>query len=160
MGKCETAKASIGIKILVSDLISQLNEDNFELIRNMIEDEDTYIEDENDYFNEAFYNVKYDYLPDTYLEFKEYLTKQLKTKGSYHKSRNGEFIPTLDNGCLWDQYLLVPIKEILQTERWGHDRYGSNGKSRPLDFDLSMHLDEYKDIQKTSTVFLLSNHSG
>lgn len=160
MGKCETAKASIGIKILLSDLISQLNEDNFELIQEMIQDEDAYIEDQNDSFNEVFDNIKYDYLPKTHLEFKEYLSEQFKTKGSYRKTRNGESIPTLANGCLWDQYLLVPVKDIFETERWGYERYGTNGSSRPLDFDLSVDLTQYEELKNIQTVFLLRQHSG
>lgn len=33
MGKCETSTGSIGIKILLSDLILQINEKNFNLIK-------------------------------------------------------------------------------------------------------------------------------
>ena len=37
MGKCETSTLSIGIKILLSDLILQINEKNFDLIKNLID---------------------------------------------------------------------------------------------------------------------------
>ena len=156
MGKCETVNASIGIKILVSDLISQLNENNFELIQEMLQE--GHIEDENDYFNDAYQNIIEDMyeMEENHLEFKKHLTKQLKTNGSYHKSRNGDIRPTLDNGRLWDQYLLVPVKELLEFGRWGYERCGTNITSRPLDFDLSMDLDQYKELEKTSIVFLLS----
>lgn len=159
MGKCETATASIGIKILLSDLILQINETNFELIKSMLND--GHIEDENDDFNEAYTNVMYsDALPSDWSEFKEYITHEFTVNGSYHKSRDGKSYPTLDNGCLLDKYILVPIKRILQTERWGHDRYGTNCISRPIDFDLSASLDEYKDITNAKVVFLLIQHSG
>lgn len=160
MGKCETANASIGIKILLSDLVSQLNENNFELIQEMLQDGQ--IEDENDSFNEVYINVIEEmYGEDNHLEFKEHLTKQLKMKGSYHKSRNGDVQHTLDNGCLWDQYLLVPVKELLEFSRWGYDRYGTNITSRPFHFDMNdINLDPYKEIEKTSIVFLLSLHSS
>ena len=36
MGRCEYAKASIGIKILLSDLIQQINKDNWDLIKEML----------------------------------------------------------------------------------------------------------------------------
>ena len=49
---CDTASASIGIKILLSDLILQMNETNCELIKKMLYK--GCIEDENDFFNEVF----------------------------------------------------------------------------------------------------------
>ena len=55
MGKCETAIASLGISILLSDLVSQINETNFELIKKMLYD--GCIEDCNDYYNEAYKNI-------------------------------------------------------------------------------------------------------
>ncbi len=36
MGHSEYAKASIGIKILLSDLIKQINKDNWNLIKEML----------------------------------------------------------------------------------------------------------------------------
>ena len=36
MGRSEYAKASIGIKILLSDLIQQINKDNWDLIKEML----------------------------------------------------------------------------------------------------------------------------
>jgi hypothetical protein len=36
MGKCETSTTSIGIKILLSDLILQINEKNFDLIKEIL----------------------------------------------------------------------------------------------------------------------------
>lgn len=158
MGKCENSAASIGIKILLSDLISQIDENTFELIKEMLED--GFIEDENDSFNEVYINIMYSDLPENYKEFKEYLTNEFTNKGSYHKSRSGQVIPTLDNGCLLEQYLLVPIKEILQTDRWGYDRYGTNGISKPLNFDLSIDLEEYKELENIQVVFILKQHSG
>ena len=55
MGKSETASAALGIKILLSDLIPQINETNFNLIKKMLYD--GFIEDSNDYYNEAYKNV-------------------------------------------------------------------------------------------------------
>jgi len=36
MGKCETSTTSIGIKILLSDLILQINEQNMDIIKEML----------------------------------------------------------------------------------------------------------------------------
>jgi hypothetical protein len=159
MGKCETAKASIGIKILLSDLILQINETNMELINDMLYH--GMIEDENGHFNEVYSMIiDNDEKHDTAVEYKEYLTIQFTQKGTYHKSRDGIVTPTLEEGCLFDKYLLVPIKDILKTDRWGHERYGTNSISRALDFELSFDIEKYKDIEKIDVVFILGQHSG
>ena len=85
MGKSETASASIGIKILLSDLILQINKTNFGLIKKMLYD--GFIEDSNDYYNEVYkiflgHDEDNDELPQTYKEFKDAVTKEFKTKGS------------------------------------------------------------------------------
>ena len=52
MGKSESVSASIGIKILLSDIITQINETNFNIILDMLVN--GFIEDQNDYFNEVY----------------------------------------------------------------------------------------------------------
>ena len=164
MGKCETASASIGIKILLSDLIAQINKTNFDLIKKMLYT--GCIEDSNNYYNEAYkkimgYGENDNELPESYKKFKEHLVKEFQTNGSYYKSKfSSETLPDLSEGCLAEQYLLVPIKDILSTERWGYERYGTNSIARPLDFDLSLDLIEYKDIQHFSIIFMVKQSSG
>jgi hypothetical protein len=164
MGKSETASASIGIKILLSDLVSQINETNFDLIKKMIYD--GCIEDSNGYYNEVYQNiVDYPYgedkLSEDYLACKAYLINEFKTKGSYYKSKiSSKVEPDLKDGALFEKYLLVPIKDILETERWGYERYGVNSASRPLDFDLSVDLKAYADIKHFSLIFIVKQHSG
>jgi hypothetical protein len=165
MGKCETSTAAIGIKILLSELILQINETNFNVIMEMIKD--GFIEDDNDYFNEVYENIIWSkHVVDNTNVFyvKEYLTNEFKTKGSITKYKFGcrEDKPTLDNGCLFDKYLLVPVKEILRTNRWGYDRYGTNSSSRPMDFDLSVDIEKYIGIKniRDKIVFLLVQHSS
>lgn len=48
----KTLTASIGIKILLSDLILQINEKNFNIIKEILNN--GFLEDENDTFNEVF----------------------------------------------------------------------------------------------------------
>jgi hypothetical protein len=163
MGKSETASASIGIKILLSDLIIQINETNFTLIKKMLYD--GCIEDSNGYYNEAYKiilghdedNVE---LPQTYNAFKDYITEQFKLHGSYFKSKFSSKVPDSSNGTLFERYLLLSIKDILETERWGYERYGVNSASRPLDFDLSVDLKKYQDIKNFNVVFFVKQHSG
>lgn len=163
MGKSETASASIGIKILLSDLILQINETNFNLIKKMLYD--GCIEDSNGYYNETYkiilgHDIDNDELPQTYNEFKDCITEQFKTNGSYYKSKFTSRVPDLKDGSLFERYLLVPIKDILETERWGYERYGVNSASRPLDFNLSVELKEYEEIKNFSIIFFIKQHSG
>ena len=164
MGKSETASASIGLKILLADLILQINETNFSLIKKMVYD--GCIEDANSYYNEVYQNiVDYPYgedkLSEDYLQFKEYLINEFKTKGSYYKSKfSSEVEPDLNDGTLFERYLLVPVKDILETERWGYGRYGVNSASRPLDFDLSVDLKAYAELKHVRVVFMVKQHSG
>ena len=164
MGRCDTVTASLGIKILLSDLIEQINEDNFDLIKKMLND--GIIEDSNEYFNEVYQKViGYDnadvILPDNYIEFKEHLTKEFKSNGSYYKSKHSNFVePYLNKGCLYDRHLLVSVREILSTERWGYSREGTNSSSRPIDFDLTVDTDDYKMIKKFKSCLLLKQHTG
>lgn len=155
MGKCDTATASIGLRIRLSDLIPQITEENASLILEMLHD--GWIEDENNYFNEV-YSTICDTLSTT--ELKEHATYAFTHNGTYHKSRNGHVKPTLEEGCLFDKILLVPVKTILETERWGYERYGTNGASRPIDFDLSVTIDKYKKIEKADVVFMLRQRAG
>ena len=164
MGKSETATASIGIKILLSDLILQINETNLNLIKKMLYD--GCIEDSNGYYNEAYKNIvgygeDDNELTEDYLECKEYLINEFKTNGSYYKSKfSSKVEPDLSEGTLFERYLLVPIKDILETERWGYERYGVNSASRPLDFDLSVELTKYQDIKNFNVIFFVKQHSG
>ena len=160
MGKCESATASIGIKIVLSDLVLQINETNFDLIESMLND--GCIEDENDSFNEVYTDIIHsDDMPRDYLYAKEYLIHAFTHNGTYYRARGSHVrIPTLDQGCLFDQELLFPIKKLLSCERWGYDREGTNSTSRPVDVDLSVDTDPYRGIEKTQIVFILKQHSG
>ena len=140
---CDDSTASIGIKILLSDLISQMNESNVELIKKMLCE--GCIEDSNGSYNEVFKNiVRFEYfeneLPEDYLQCKEYLMNKF--------------------GPLFEKELLVPIKDILSTSRWGYNRHGINSSSRSLDFDLSVSTEEYKEINHFKIVFFIRQDSG
>jgi hypothetical protein len=143
MGKCESSKASIGIKILLSDLILQINETNFNIIQEILWDDYSLISDENENFNDIYsYIISSGKLPKDYLNFKNYLEYEFK------------------KGGLFDKELLLPIKRILTTDRWGYDREGRNGNYCPIDFDLSIDIEKYKEIEKITIVFILEQNSG
>ena len=156
MGKCETSTTSIGIKILLSDLILQINEKNFDIITEILHK--GFISDENDVYNEVYSDIIWsNRLPKNYLEFKEFLEQECKNKGSYFSNK---IKLDLTSGNLFEKELLLPIKKILQTERYGYDRYGRNGCYCPIDFDLSVDIEKYKEIEKYTIVFIIEQDSG
>jgi hypothetical protein len=158
MGHSETATAFIGIKIVLSELIAQLNETNFSVIKNMLCE--GYIDDSNEYYNEVYDEIiQRERGMDDYidcLKFKEYFTHEFKSRGSYLKSTySNRAINDVSQGCLFDKTLLVPVKKIISTERWGYNRYGTNGTSIPFDFDLCLSTEQFKDINHITKVFMI-----
>ena len=134
MGNYETATASIGISILLSDIISQINETNFDLIKEMLTN--GYIEDGNNYCNEVYDNILHsEKFKGKYIDVKEYLMEEFQNTCSHEE-------------CLFDKSLLVPLKQILTNDRWGYDRYGTNSISRFIDFDLSVNVEKYQNISR------------
>lgn len=160
MGKSESATSSIGIKILLSDLVLQINENNVDIIKEILYN--GFISDENENYNDAYEEVVLcNELPENYVELKLFLENEFKNKGSYlHLRDSNKIEPDMRNGCLLEKELLLPIKEILGTCRHGYNRYGKNGISCPVDFDLSIDLEKYKDIDKYTIVFILGQYSG
>ncbi len=194
MGKCETATVSIGIKILLSDLVKQINAENMELVKEMLLN--GFIEDENGLFNESFQRCILDgsvnslhrkdhkrsgivlghemtgpgHFGDQMVNnvdpdvLKRDLEREFTRNGNLLSLRGyNELIPTLEDGCLLDQYLLVYEQDILSTSRWGYDRMGVNGKSTPIDFNLFLNresLEKYKMIEGVEVVFMIQQSSG
>jgi len=168
MGRSETATALLGLKILLSDLVEQINETNVVLIKKMLFD--GVIEDENEFYNETYrrityyddYNLSVDYnLPYDYLKLKEHLTTQFKTHGTLLKSKYSNVeTPDLSRGSLLEKELLVPVTEILSNQRWGYNREGVNAMSTPFINDLSLNLEEYKDIKNLKVVFIIIQDSN
>ena len=166
MGKSESATAYIGFKILLSDIVSQITETNLPLIQEMLQD--GYMEDSNEHFHEVYMDILECVNWDTDKNVKAYLTHAFKNTGSYYTCRFTEKtslnkrLPNEEDGVLWDRYLLMPLKEILSTTRYGYDRYGTNATSRPLDFDFDISTNKYKDILNANVdmVFILEQNSG
>jgi hypothetical protein len=112
-----------------------------------------FIEDRGDYLNQQYREIIKptrlpSKIPKNYVDFKEYLENEFNKKTDYC------------DDIIFNRKLLVPIKEILSTDRCGYDRYGINSTSRPMDFDLSVNVDKYKDIENYSIVFILKQLSG
>ena len=89
MGWNENTKASIGIKILLSDLIKQIKKNNSQLIINMFYN--GIIEDDNENFNDIFQNIVY--------------IKNNSIKNNYNLLQT--LINQIKDNCLDNKYLLV-----------------------------------------------------
>lgn len=172
MGRSDTSTASLDIKILLSDLVDQINETNVALIKKMLFN--GFNEDINDFYNETYQQIAYydDYnlsnnykLPEDYLELKSHLITEFKTHGSLLKSKFSSIVtPDLSDGCLLEKELLVPVEDILSTERWGYNREGVNAMSTDIDnlksILLSLNLEEYKDIKHFKIVFMIKQDAN
>jgi hypothetical protein len=64
---------------------------------------------------------------------------------------------------LYDQHLLVPETAIIETERWGYNRYGTNGLSctipdlQPIMAKVKNH---FKWLLQSDVVLIQRQHSG
>jgi hypothetical protein len=154
MGRCESAFASIGIKILLSDLVSQINATTMHLIKKMLYD--GCIEDSNDDWNRAFEQIIGDNgVEENAVEFKEYLTRKFTARVGHNKD------------SLLEQYLLVPLEELVSNDRWGWSREGTNAMSSPLeDFaddlpnQIAVFKETYKEIKNFTFVFMIKQYAG
>jgi hypothetical protein len=155
MGFCESATASIGIKISLNDLVKQITKKNQKLILEMLND--GFIEDENEFYNEVFEDIVNSLSEET-SSLKKILTSEFQTRGTYVKCK---FTDNVDeSGSLLEQYLLVPVKTLLCTSRWGYNRTGTNGIcDEEVDF-TAPDLEKYKGLKNFKTVFMLSQNSG
>ena len=160
MGKCETSNVSIGIKIRLSDLVEQLNLTTYPIIRQLLCG--GYVEDENEYFNEVYKKIVGD-VDDSKLPFeteqndavqndaveriKQMLALAFEQNGSLFKCKyGGGSRADISQGRLCDKHLLFPILQILETERWGYLRTGTNCNSRSLDFESVETTEMYREI--------------
>ena len=165
MGRSEEASASIGIKILLSDLVEQINETNMTLIREMLYN--GRIEDSNGFYNETYMRIVYydDYnLPDNHLALKEHFLEQFKKNGSLMKSKySNEVKADLHEGSLLEKELLVPVEELVSNTRWGYNREGTNAMSAPFsnftEEELALKMEKYKDIKNYKVVFMITQRA-
>ena len=134
-GRCETASVSIGIRISVADLVAQIDESTHRLIRKMLASTSC-IEDDNECFNETFQEVADELeenCPKHWKDFAAHVKEMLATRGDVLYFKDGARPErTLENGCLLDRHLLVPVAQICSTDRWGYSRYGLNAASATL----------------------------
>jgi hypothetical protein len=154
MGRCESAFASIGINILLSDLVSQINATTMHLIKKMLYD--GCIEDSNDFYNQAFEQIIGDNgVEENAEEFKEYLMRKFTEHVGHNKD------------SLLERYLLVPLEELISNDRWGWSREGTNAMSSPLSTfaddlpnQIAVFKETYKEIKNFTFVFMIKQYAG
>jgi len=154
MGRCESACASIGIKILLSDLVSQINATTMNLIKKMLYD--GCIEDSNEVYNRAFEQIiDDDGIEENAEVFKEYLTSKFTER-------------VYKGDSLLQRYLLVPVEELVSNDRWGWTREGTNAMSTTMgtflddlpDILSTAFKETYKDINNFTFVFMIKQYAG
>lgn len=185
MGRCETARTSIGIKIVVKDLVDMINEENYETIRDKFFSEDSLIDDENGCYNSSYTSIIRGEIPgnnpdcETDVneldcdEYKKYLEKSFKEYGDIDMFKDGSEIVNNykedDKDNLYHQTILIPQTTLLSTDRWGYNREGTNGKSVDVEsFDINLISEEIKERMKMlnigidmyKIVLIVLQHSG
>ena len=79
-----------------------------------------------------------------------------------NETLNENFIGSLDepNEDLLENYLLVPVSNVLETARWGWGREGINGISTDFYSIQEPNLEKYKGLKNIKIVFILEQYSG
>ena len=171
MGKSETTSVSIGLQITLSTLVEQITKSNYNFIIEFLRK--GFIEDENSYFNEVYSTVLYQIFDEPEIDIslieekKNELIYEFKNNGTLYKEKfSNNVTKDLSDGCLYDQQLLIPCQVILCTDRWGYDRYGTNGNMCDLDLNMLSTMrnkidEKYKNmINGYKIVLILKQCSG
>ncbi len=135
--KTESVNISIGYKIKVSEIIDKLDESTFEICKIFLHS--GRIEDEKSSLNSTYLFIIQNNKNNDVESYKAYLE-------TYFPREN------ITNISLHEQFLLIPIYEILNMSRKGYDRYGINTKSINLHeiknlFDPKINNETMKDFE-------------
>jgi hypothetical protein len=182
MGRSESVTLSVGVNFTIKDLLDAMTELNYESIKNNYFTENSIIEDENNFYNSTYRNIvngidiiTKEYIDLTKLnfsEYKEYLVNNFKRFGDeYHSKYNEHEIYEYkedDENNLYHQQLLIPINELLNTERWGYSREGTNGSSCNIDITelnnisdvIHKQMENLQLLKNYDIVFIVSQSAG
>ncbi len=155
MTRYESSTVSIGFKIAIKELVKQLNEDNFYVVKKLFEE--GFIPDSNGTVNQYFKSIIDDEdIPDDCKEYKSHLKKHFKKIVPNDKDD--------EKVSINDMYLLVPVHKIMETTRWGKNRKGTNGTFCEIDFDIENLKEQIKNeyehmFSKYNVVFMLNQEA-
>ncbi len=167
MGFNESAEVHIGLKIQLINLINQIDSKNYIEIKNILSQ--SYIDYQTWDFNEMLRDILYEciYGKDhnlDYDKFKNEFCEKLKNRGTIARLYDGTEKEIFDYGYLHEKYLLFPIHKIIETNRHGFNREGTNGTFCNLDFDIEVIkqniLQKYDWIKDIEIVMMIQQSSG
>jgi len=163
MGRCEFSKCSVGLRIKLRKLVEQMSENNVEMIHKLMNK--GFIDDSNGFKDEVFREVLHgvgDWKNCD--EAKDYLLETLGKRGDKSKSRYSNKVEeNLAEGTLLEQSLLCHVVELIQTDRWGYEREGTNGTFAELPNIAEAEKEvqkAYKGLERFKVVLVLQQHSG
>jgi hypothetical protein len=145
------ATASIGIQIKLFDLLSQINESNWERIRTLMTANpiiDSNKDDNNDYWailNNTLWDDDKERGPCIFKD-KPALEMRELLMGKFH-----------DNELL-DKYWLYPIRDIVTTEIRSLRDEGDSGTFAPIPTASAADLEPYKDLKNITVVLILAQN--
>lgn len=174
----ECSTVSIGLKIKINKLIQQINEDNFDVIKNLLSE--GFIEDSNGYSNNYFKKIFDKELPTKCSSFKKFIKEQFdnKSKSTIESASDSNSDSNSDSdtdsvskndadkfrGNINNMYLLIPIVKMIETTRWGLNRRGINGASCEIDYDLDEIIqkvsDDYEHMLKDYKIVMMVNQES
>ncbi len=183
MGFSESVSVYFGLKIVLKDLVNQIDETNYDKIKEMLHNYDSFIDDQNEQFNNMFENIRSELWIEhhpkrktkknkvqlekvqlDYITYKNKFNEEISKRGTMIPLRNGTEEERFDNGYLGDQIFLYPVKHLLHTERYGYDRCGINGTYCNLNFDVESIkksiLEKYNWLKNVEVVMMIKQHSG
>ena len=174
MGQSDEITVSIGIQIPIKALLDAINSDNYEAIKNEIFTYHSFIEDSNNCYNEIFQTIIEGGNPGernykdmdtwTWEEYKNHLTKMFQSYGDIHYNKCSphseiQLYTPEDPDNLYHQQLLVPHEVVIDSERWGYSRVGTNGSSCQLQTPILDFTKTAKEIDDKMKKLEISNYS-
>jgi hypothetical protein len=163
MGFSQYTTVSIGIKIQLEKLAHQINEQNFDDILKMFDI--AYIDDKNNDFTHTLRLVLIDLDGEKdYEKFKNKFIKEIKKRGTTASSYHGKVVEVFSYGYLNEKYLLIPLKDLISTSRYGYGREGINGTYCGLNIDTqhikNMLEEKYSWLKDGELVMMLQQSCG
>ena len=156
MGYSTSTTLSVGVKVKLVDFLDQIQEDNFDEMKRMMEK--GFIEDEDYVYSGIFMKMKIKHEKEKNWEvFKMSLKNEVMGYDIYVNVPSGKKIKVVRK-MLGELMYLIPEVEIINMMKSGREE-SMNGKSRSLDLDLETIKREvsekYAFLTGTETVMMM-----
>lgn len=156
MGYSTSTTLSVGVKVKLIDFLDQIQEDNFDEMKRMMEK--GFMEDEDYVYQGIFMKMKMKYEKEKNWDvFKMSLKSEVMGYDIYVNVPSGKKIKVVRK-MLGELMYLIPEVEIMNMMKSGREE-SMNGKSRSLDLDLETMKrevsDKYAFLTGTETVMIM-----